>query len=822
MSATAAVFAAFAALSAICACSAQTSPELAIAQVGYIDNDVDPGVNACSNWDFEGGVAWDYACRSFVAGLQRPALVTGVSLIVERKVPTAPTISPEDVSVYTSMDNRRYTKCEGGVAVRFSTPDLPGEFRRADVTGLRVLARYVKLAHKDAGGGYGFATNKLNEVMKVYGDSAGVPTIDGLSVEPAQEAGHLRAFCRVSAAAAQNDRLHLRIENTQSLEASGFDAPFEAGRWTAIEHDAPQLVPGGYWLTAELSQDGTVVAQASAAFRVHTAVLDLEGDAGAATPGGAMVTRAVPEWLSGEAEPFAYRLPHDSGRAYKGAKVAKGQQVTVKTPACEECAVYASVDNPWPELQVSWGPYKATVPATQEDWSPTGGTQELFLGVGQSGSAGPSIEAVGGDLRIYHLRVACLSDEEAALAHHVTDPAGNRRVIYNNDGFTEFFGQDGWDKARLLQLVERYEGTDTEFMELAAFVSGAVNFPSACATFWRRGEVPSDQWLRKNEEMAINLWNDLEDLGLPIYPTLVARGREIGVPVWGSLRMSAYYGIREEKRMQPFNGKLWHEHPEMRIRERSGGYGTQMSFAWPQVREQRIGVLAEMAQTGCEGVMMDFCRYPEVLGYDEPLVESFRAQYGVDPTTLPADDPRWVKHRCELMNGFFRDVRARIDEVGRAQGRKIRISVRAPATGCQTYGFDPDTWAKERLMDIFIPHYPGLEKDFDIRPWVELARPYGILVYPGMEPTKSQTSTTELTDAQVRAGVKPGTCTNMTRDDYRRKAWLRYRRGADGVFLFNLWTIGETRNLLGDKESLRKWSYFEDPMNLARSAAAPG
>jgi len=685
MTATPAVFAAaLAGLSAICACSAQTSPELPVAQVGYIDNDVDPAANACSNWDFQGGVAWDYGHRSFVARLEEPALVTGVSLIVERKVTTAPTISPEDVSVYTSLDNRRYTRCEGDVTVRFSTPDLPGEFRRADVTGLRVLARYVKLAHGDAGGGYGFATSKLGEVMKVFGDSADVPTIDGLFVEPAQEAGHLRARCLVNAAAGEGLKLQIGVENTQSLETLTFDAPFGPGEWAVVAHDAPELVPGGYLVTAELSQNGTVVAQASAAFRMHTAVVDLDGDAGAAAPGGAMVTRTVPGWLSGEAEAFAYRLPHEPGRAYQGARVANGQQVKLKTPACGECAVYASVGNPWPELQVSWGPYKAAIPGTQEDWGPRGGTQELFLGIGESGSDGPVITAVGGDVRMYHLRVAWLSEEEAALAHHVTDPVGNRRVIYNNDGFSEFFGQEGWDRARLLQLVERYECTDTEFMELAAFVSGAVSFPSAHATFWRKGEVPSDQWLRKNEEMAIDLWNDLEEAGLPIYPTLVARGQEIGVPVWGSLRMSAYYGIREEKRMQPFNGKLWHEHPEMRIRERSGAYGTQMSFAWPQVQEQRIGVLGEMAQMGCEGVMMDFCRYPEVLGYDEPLVESFKAQYGVDPLTLPADDPRWVHHRCELMTGFFRDVRARIEEVGRAQGRRVRVSVRVPATGYQT------------------------------------------------------------------------------------------------------------------------------------------
>jgi len=280
--------------------------------------------------------------------------------------------------------------------------------------------------------------------------------------------------------------------------------------------------------------------------------------------------------------------------------------------------------------------------------------------------------------------------------------------------------------------------------------------------------------------------------------------------------MSAYYGFQEQQKMQPFNGKLWHEHPEMRIKGRDGKYRTQMSFAWEAVRNERLGVLRELLEMGCEGVTMDFCRYPNILGYDEPLVQGFRQKYGISPLDLPESDERWLGYRCELMNDFFRAVRRQTDEIAAKQGRKLYIAVRVPATGYREYGFDPQTWAKERLMDILIPHYPGLEKDFDVRPWVAMAKGSGIKVYPGIEVTKAETSNTELTDAQVKRGVKPGIVTAMSADDYRRKVWARYRQGADGVYLFNIWTLGCTRNLLGDKRSLARWSYFEDAMNLPR------
>jgi hypothetical protein len=172
------------------------------------------------------------------------------------------------------------------------------------------------------------------------------------------------------------------------------------------------------------------------------------------------------------------------------------------------------------------------------------------------------------------------------------------------------------------------------------------------------------------------------------------------------------------------------------------------------------------------------------------------------------------------MNGFFREVRRGINEVGRRQGREIRISIRLPATGYREYGFDPQTLVRERLVDILIPHYPGLERDFDLRPWAAMVKGTGLKLYPGIEVTKHQTANTELTDAEIARGVRPGQESPMTADDYRRKVWRRYREGADGVFLFNIWTMSYTKHLLGDKRSLAKWSHFGDAMNLPRLPAA--
>ncbi len=790
-----------------------------IARVGYIRADAHPESQNCQDFNPTDVIAWDYGNRSIVIELEEARWVSNVVLASDTETGHELKLSQDSVSVYHSLDNKAFSLYAKPFELKITPSPREGVIWRVEFADLGFYARYIKLKQTYNGPDNGFATSNLAGAAQVLaeGPLSGSVSMDGLVVALAQQTGRLAAHVLISAPRLPGIVLELEAENTETWVTATGTARFNPGDWTRVTLESDKLDQGAYWLTARLVYRDQLLARRTTTFRVHAQALADPSGARDTTPaGGSVVLRNLARGASG-GEPFSYALPHKPRVEFTGTTLAQGESVSLDLPISGQCAAYISVANPWPNLDIRWGDSRVTVPYTQADWGPTANTQEVFAGYSGPDAGALVIEAAGGPVKLFYVRLAHLTPDETGLAQYQTDPANNRHVIYNNDGFSELWGVKDWDRARLLELVERYQDTDAEIFEMAAFVSGVVNFPSEHATFWRPDDaLIQGQWLRNNDKMAIDLFNQLEADGIPIFPTLARRGRELGISVFGSLRMSAYYPIREHQTAQPFNGTLWHEHPQMRIRRRDGKHNTQMSYAWEAVRRQRIGVLGEMAQMGCEGVMMDFCRYPNILGYDEPLVEGFKAKYGMTPLDLPDDDERWIDHRCDVMNDFFREVRSHIDEIGRKQGRQIRISVRVPATGYKAYGFDPETWARERLMDIFIPHYPSLEKDFDVRPWVAMAKPNGIKVYPGMTPTKTQTSTTELTDAQKKAGVQPGKVTSMTRDDYRRKAWRRYRNGADGTFLFNTWRIGNTRNILGDRRSLAKWSYFEDPMNLPR------
>jgi hypothetical protein len=370
-------------------------------------------------------------------------------------------------------------------------------------------------------------------------------------------------------------------------------------------------------------------------------------------------------------------------------------------------------------------------------------------------------------------------------------------------------------------VVDRYLNTDTEIFELSALATGSSNFDGNIgtypATYFGEGHLASNDpvWAREYDRLTAIFFRTMDTAGLPVFSSLINRAKSIGIFAWGSIRMAAWYMPVSGQTYNPFNGDIWSNHPEWRNITRSGSRGYQMSLAFPEVQDMIIGKIEKMVRLGCEGINMDFCRYPYVLDYETPLITGFMQLYPeVDPRTLPGDDLRWIAYRQSIMNNFFEDMRTKLDTLETELGRSIEISIRIPVSSYEIYGFDPQYWIDNGLVDILIPHCLGNEKDFDIQPWVEMVDGTNVMLYPGVTSDKKVIGETELTDAAIAAGMVPGQVIKMSADDYRRR--VRQRNDADGGLYFNDWSATKSINLLGDKEYLKQWSYFEDVYNQPR------
>ncbi len=180
-----------------------------------------------------------------------------------------------------------------------------------------------------------------------------------------------------------------------------------------------------------------------------------------------------------------------------------------------------------------------------------------------------------------------------------------------------------------------------------------------------------------------------------------------GMRIFASQRM---IGVQYPMNRAPIGrAHNYHAHPEWTKLDREGRPLTSHSLAFPGARAHWIGLLREALERGIDGVQLHLNRGTPFVYYEEPTVASFRLKHGVDPRTLPEDDPRWQRHCAGLVTDYLREVRKLLDE---KPGRSLAITIygepdkydddRSPFHPIR-YACDVETWIRERIVDYLMP-----------------------------------------------------------------------------------------------------------------------
>ena len=145
-----------------------------------------------------------------------------------------------------------------------------------------------------------------------------------------------------------------------------------------------------------------------------------------------------------------------------------------------------------------------------------------------------------------------------------------------------------------------------------------------------------------------------------------------------------------------------------------------MSFAYEEANEYRLEIVRELVTNyDIDGIFIDWIRTGDVrddpqndpegvanYGYETPLVEGFKAEYGIDPHDLPNGDPRWVKYRAEPQTLFMRSVRKLMKST--KPNLPLSVLVHHPWSLRSGHWIDGNlrgmlldvrTWAREGLID---------------------------------------------------------------------------------------------------------------------------
>ena len=373
-----------------------------------------------------------------------------------------------------------------------------------------------------------------------------------------------------------------------------------------------------------------------------------------------------------------------------------------------------------------------------------------------------------------------------------------RRLVANYDGGS--FGQ--WGVSTPEDYVAEFDCLrESDFaIVLYAVARGPITFyPSRVGEFMRpSGHYGAGQVLRQSVANGCH----------PLAEAIRA-ARECGVALFPQNRFEGPQMPPKHVRAD-YGGQFMADHPEWLCRYADGEPTRHLSFAYDGVRAFYVRMFREWVEDyGADGINLLFSRSYPFVYYEEPVCAAFRARYGEDMRALPVSDERAQQVRAAFVTQFVREIRAMLDEVGAAQGRRIPTCYNVPvgnspsnipdaarASGraeCLFNALDVAAWIAEGLVDHLVVHahafggHDGTALQPRVREFTHLARGTRTRVYVDVYPRR------------------------MPARQYRKIAMSYYAAGADGLAFWDSYNrymrASEWAFIkrLGHRDDLARW-----------------
>ncbi|MFN7922676.1 MAG: family 10 glycosylhydrolase [Bryobacteraceae bacterium] len=221
----------------------------------------------------------------------------------------------------------------------------------------------------------------------------------------------------------------------------------------------------------------------------------------------------------------------------------------------------------------------------------------------------------------------------------------------------------------------------------------------------KKGVPATDHWIedpyRVGDRLAAESWQALKQKGIDPFRTALDHAHSMGMEFHATYRPAGFHFPVPEDEWN--TGGVYDKHPEWRGRDKQGRPTPRLSYAYPEVRKTALGFVQEMLTYPVDGVCIAYNRRPPLVEYEAPIVDSFRAQTGLDARQLDDRDPRWLKARAGVLTAFMRELRAVV-------GRKpVTAIVMSSERENLFHAIDLEAWIAEGLVDTIVP-YTSVER----------------------------------------------------------------------------------------------------------------
>lgn len=379
-------------------------------------------------------------------------------------------------------------------------------------------------------------------------------------------------------------------------------------------------------------------------------------------------------------------------------------------------------------------------------------------------------------VRIAYIKLVEMTSKEIAVYTTLSEGDNRKRVMYDFDGYSGFFSGfypdiDSLKKRTVGVLSNKNIGE----INWCLGTTGMLNYNSKFAGKAFEDVDKYNEQLRKGDKIAIKQILNILKSGKSPLEIIADEAEKKGIKVNASLRMDAFYN---PKIYGFLNGSMYDKYKDCL---QNGSFF--MSYKYDKFRNYIKNILKEAATfKNVYGITLDFCRYPTVMGSETVQLQ-----------------------KSGIMNQFMKEVRNEIL-------RNKTITVRIPYKNPFFYGFDVKTWVRKGYIDRLIPSNIGKDDFFDITPYVKMIKGTKVKLGIGINADVKGHDITKEEEELVEKGLYVHEKEYLNLEQYLLRAYEVYKKGADGIFLFNT-----SPNILspiegkylGDKVLIQKWYDFE-------------
>ncbi len=301
-----------------------------------------------------------------------------------------------------------------------------------------------------------------------------------------------------------------------------------------------------------------------------------------------------------------------------------------------------------------------------------------------------------------------------------TSGAGRKlRISVFNDHLDWMWTYGNWGNPGMRHCLQRYQQAHIQRVYLRTHDGSLAQYPSRHTTPYRGIiDVKGKDILGRDRNWYSWRGQGFDATTFDPIRSAAEQAAEFGVELW--LYVTP---LLDCDTGNGWKGEFALAHPEWYRVFRGGTVSdTNMSWAFPEVMENKIGVIRELLGYNVRGILLDLVRQhsfgkgTQLLDeqgvcramYERPIVDAFKAKTGRDAAAIPNDDADWMRFRAEYNTDYIRRVRKLMRQV--KPDVQLGVMVRGIGHGGPQHRgdayreclLDVTGWAREGLIDLLM------------------------------------------------------------------------------------------------------------------------